>query len=318
MLSLAALVLMITLALAGCTSDHRVSPWGAAESPKVRDLAAPADLMRELAKLDAEARALGLARSDEIALRLPRGGGPAAVRGYEGKDMLGRPTHAVRVATPRGVVMALGPLDVHDVARTEATELVPALLVEEAIEVGAGGPDESRAGGSLSIPCGADLNGDGSPDVVVRSDDGGLEIWQILPLGASRYEVAMALARPTRAVDIDRDGRIDWMGEAARDPGDPIAPHLIDVATFDAEGARYADTTPPARAFHARRAAAPIPTGSEEGAARASLERAFHAALAGLGEEAVKKELERAPSDPALRAAFERHARRIGRLVGSR
>ena len=46
------------------------------------------------------------------------------VRGYEGLDAVGRRTTAVRAATPRGVVMALGPLDARDAARTTATELV--------------------------------------------------------------------------------------------------------------------------------------------------------------------------------------------------
>lgn len=173
------------------------------------------------------------------------------------------------------------------------------------------------------------MNGDGTLDVVVRSESGVLEIWQITALGASRYEVAMQ-APPTQAFDVDRDDLIDLAGEVARDPEDPIAPRLTDVATFN--GGLYTNTAPAARAFHAQLAAprspappapaaaasarppTPLPSPRDEVRLRGAIERAWHAVLSGKSRKETLNELSREPVPPALRAAFERHRRRIAAL----
>src|SRR6185369_4447109 len=123
-----------------------------------------ADLDGRLAAIDREAAALGLARGAEIRAELPRKGGAAVIRGYDGVDAAGRAVHAVRVATPLGVVMAVGPLDIGDADRRAATELVPALVV-------------GAEGGAFRS--GTDLNGDGMIDVVLKSESGALAIWHM-------------------------------------------------------------------------------------------------------------------------------------------
>jgi len=118
----------VLLLLSGCASNHHVSPWGGGEQPPLAAFAERTSLDAELARIDKETGALKLTLAVELEMTLPRGGGAAKVRGYEGEDAVGRRTHAVRVATGRGVAMALGPLAADDVQREQATELVPALI----------------------------------------------------------------------------------------------------------------------------------------------------------------------------------------------
>ena len=56
----------------------------------------------ELAQIDAETADLGLTLAAEVPGKLAAGAGPVVVRAYEGRDPVGRPQHAVRVATARG------------------------------------------------------------------------------------------------------------------------------------------------------------------------------------------------------------------------
>jgi hypothetical protein len=283
----------------GCSSDHHVSPWGGQPVPSLEAFAPRPDLAARLASIDAETAALGLARSFEQKVTLPRQGGPAVIRGYDGHDPAGRAIHAVRVAAPLGVVMAVGPLDPGDLDRTAATELVPALV----------GTAESGA-----YRTGTDLNGDGRLDVVLRSETGALAVWHFDALGSGAYEIAMA-APPTRGVDIDEDGRIDLEGEIPIASADPIAPRLGDVATF-ADG-RYANTTPAARAWHARKLAAIAtpPATPADARLRAVLERAWHTVLAGREPvENVLRDLRRESVPTWLRASFDRHTRAIAAI----
>jgi hypothetical protein len=290
------------LLVSACTSDHRVSPWGAQPGPSLSPFVPRPDLDARLAAIDRETAALGLSRSAELRVDLPRGGGPAVIRGYEGHDVAGRPVHAVRVATSLGVVLAVGPLDVGDLARREATELVPAL-------VGGAKPGERGA-----FQTGTDLNGDGRTDVILRNDSGKIAIWHFDVRGSGEYAVEMVIP-PSRGADLDGDGRADLIGEIESPSGDPIAPRFSDMATF--EGGRYASS----KRWHAARAGA-ISARKDLGDAarlRASLERAWHVALAGTEPaENVLKALGREPVPPTLRAAFERHVRAIAKILGLR
>lgn len=294
-----------TLLVASCTSDHRVSPWGGQPGPTLAPFAPRPDLEARLAAVDAETTALELKRVYDIRVKLPRGDADAVIRGYDGTDVAGRAVHAVRVATPLGVVMAVGPLDVGDIERREATELLPALI----------GGDAGKPGAFLT---GNDLNGDGRLDVVLRSDSGAIAIWHFDGLGSGAYEIAMAIA-PSRGADVDGDGRVDLIGERPTPASDPIAPRFADVATFH-EG-RYTNASPSGRAWHARRARAAVsPSGAKDDARlRAAIERAWHTILAGTETaENVLRDLRREPAPPALRASFERHVREVATLSPGR
>jgi hypothetical protein len=285
--------------VAGCSADHHVSPW-APGGPSLGVFLRPPDIAAELARTDAEARALGLVRTEEILARLPppESGLTAVLRGYEGRDLAGRKVHAVRVATPYGVVLAVGPLDAGDLDRTTATELVP-ILPEPGDPVGSGAVYRS----------GTDLNADGSVDVVLRNDAGVLAIWRIGARGSGPYAVDMIPA-PTRGFDADGDARLDLWGQLPAAAGDPIAPRLTDIATFS--GKTYSDGTPGARAWHAREAASPLPTGvTDTVRLRAIVEHAWHAILSGEPRENVLHALSGEPVPAPLRPWFEGHRRRL-------
>ncbi|MFT3768366.1 MAG: VCBS repeat-containing protein [Minicystis sp.] len=282
-----------------------MSPWGGRPRPSFADFVPQPDLQARLASIDTETAAHGLARSFELRVDLPKGAGTAVIRGYDGTDVAGRPVHAVRVATPLGVVMAVGPLDVGELDRRAATELVPALV---------GGEEKGDAPGAYRT--GTDLNGDGLLDVVLRNEAGVLSIWHFDRLGSGAYEIEM-LAPPTRALDLDGDGRIDFEGEIPPAPGDAIAPRFRDVATF--AGGRYVNTSPAARAWHTQRARAGVSLTRDEVRLRATLERAWHTVLS--GDQPVKNVLETLRNEvvpEALRAAFDRHARGIAGLPAPR
>jgi hypothetical protein len=304
----ACLVLSCGLA-ASCATDHHVSPWG--EGGKVSvDLYVPKpDLEVQLAEIDRETAALGLARTLEIPGKFGRGGEAFRIRGYAGKDPIGRPIHAVRVATGRAIVLAVGPHDAHDVERSRATELVPALLP---------GPDPAQPLDGAAYASGTDLNGDGSPDVVLKSDAGVLEIWHLLPLGAAAYEIAM-IAPPTAAADVDRDGRVDLVGRVAAWPNDVLAPELDDVATF--EGGRYSDATRAARAYHAARLArvealiAHADKPADDVRLRHAIERAWHAILAGENPAKALDALDKERAPLRLQPEIERWRKAIARAV---
>jgi hypothetical protein len=324
------------LAIIAC-SDHRVSPWpGEGPAALLSPYVPPPDLEGQLAKVDAEAAAHHLTLRAEIRRQLPRRGGPIVLRAYEGTDAVGRRTHAVRVATSRGVVMAIGPLEARD-PPDRATELVAGLAAGQE---------------ATAFASGTDLNGDGTLDAVLRNELGGLEIWRLSSTGSNRYAVELT-APPTRGIDADGDGRVDLTSRLDIPEGDPIAPRFEDVATFD--GHRWTNNTVAARGWHARRAALraePPPTPRDRGApdggtpdagtgdagrpttgpsdagapidagaapsaepdamrARRVLERAWHRLRAGEPRNDVMNELESTTIPPALRDAFEKHRKRI-------
>jgi hypothetical protein len=277
---------------AGCASDHHVSPWGDRPGPPLAAFLRSPDLAGQLARIDAETAALRLARTEQIEVELPPRGSrrKAVLRGYEGRDVAGRPVHAVRVATPLGVVLAVGPLDPGDLDRDQPTELVPALAGE---------------GTALAFRSGSDLNGDGSLDVVLRNDAGAISIWHFGELGAGPYAAHLAVP-PTGGADVEGDGRAALWGARPPTPGDPIAPRLTDVATFT--GHAYSDDTAAAKAWHAREASRPLPTGvSDTLRLRAALEHAWHAIFAGEARDAVLRDLRREPVPGPLRPSMEGH-----------
>ncbi|WP_437955288.1 VCBS repeat-containing protein [Sorangium sp. So ce119] len=298
--------------LLSCASDHQVSPWGAARKPPLGAYVAPPDLDAHLRAIDVEAAELGLELEVELRGGLPRGGGEVVLRGYAGTDALGRRTSAVRVATPRGVVMAAGPLDSGRVDRSQATRLVPSLLPGTA-------PDAAEQLGMFRS--GTDLNRDGAPDVVLGNEAGDLEVWAVQPFGASRYAVELAVP-PRFALDVDQDGTLELAGRAPVKDGDPIAPDLLDVAGF--EGGRYTHRGDAARAFHEARAGADDhgpggkrkePPKDDAGRLRRALEQAWHALLAGRPEEETLAALDREPVPPGLQPAFAAHRARVASVA---
>ncbi|UQA57940.1 FG-GAP repeat domain-containing protein [Polyangium aurulentum] len=296
----------LLVATSGCVSNHRVSPWGGGSLPPISAFAAPSDLEAQLAAVDAETGALGLRKTLELRGELPRGGGPVIARGYEKTDAAGRIAHAVRVATAHGVVLAIGPFNEPEVDDRHA-ELVSAHA-----------QDALASADDTVTRALTDLNGDGLPDAVLRNRRGTLELHRIGPLGSNRYDVIMFVA-PTELADADGDGRLDLVGRAEAAEGDPIAPVLVDTATFD--GGRYTNATAGARAFHAQRADPqparsknPPPPPDDATRLRGAIERAWHAILAGRPRARVLEALGGEPVPAALRAAFDRHRARIEAL----
>jgi hypothetical protein len=334
---LACLVLVGAVGLGGC-GEGSGSPrrFGPALVPPLSMYVGQPDLDAQLGAVEAETQALGLSLAKELRGELPRAAGPVVVRAYVGRDALGRERHAVRVATSRGVVMAVGPLAPTD-PRDRATELVTALVP---------GPLGDEASGAYQS--GTDLNGDGSPDVVVRNERGVMEVWGILATGATLYTIVLEVPA-TRALDVDNDGQVDFVGEVEVAPDDPIAPRLEDAATF--QGAMYSNRTAAAKAWHARRAdalAAATPnstgTGAGTGAAtgtgtatgtgagagagaappvsdamrlRRALELAWHRILSGAPRKAALENLDKEPIPADLREPFQRYRRIISRIAGA-
>ncbi len=302
-------LLWLVVTSSACVSDHRVSPWGGGAPPPISAFAAPSDLEAQLGAIDAETRALGLRKTLELRGELP-GGGPVIARGYEKTDASGRTAHAVRAATAHGVVLAIGPFEEPEAGERHA-ELVPALA-----------PDATSTEDEVTRQL-TDLNGDSLPDAVLRSRRGALEIHRIGPLGSSRYAVRMAVI-PSELTDADGDGRLDLSGRASVPADDPLAPALVDVATF--EDGRYTNASAGARAFHAHRASpdaasarAKTPPSPPDDATRLRgvIERAWHAILAGNPRARVLEALSAEPVPASLRASFDRHRARIEALSGA-
>lgn len=259
------------------------------------------ELPPHLAELDREAAESGLELDFEQRLELPDAGDPIVVRVYVGRDSVGRAVHAVRAATPFGIVLAAGPLRTDDVRRREATEFVPALATDQ-------------DGHPIAYHSLTDLTGTGAIDLVLRSEAGRLEVWRLGPRAAIEYPIVLDV-RATRAADLDGDGRVDLLGEVPIAADDPIQPRLEDWATFAAGS--FTHRSEPARALHERAAAerARPPRGeTPEARARRVLERAWHQILAGQDPEEILDKLDDETPSGKLRTSFRDHRRRIERI----
>lgn len=278
---------------ASCGSNHHVSPWGQSKGPPLGAFVEAPDLDARLAEVDVEARDLGLTLDGE--LRADVRGARFVGRAYSGHDAVGRPTHATRIVTPFGVVLAAGPRASNDAFTRAATELV------------------ARVGDAKELRSLTDLTGAGALDVVLRADDGRLEIWRVESRGSLQIDVDMEVV-PTAASDLDGDGRLDLGGSVLVREGEALRPDLADVATFD--GTRFSNRTDAARAWHAgeRVRREPKADAKKEERARAALEVAWHAILAGDDRDRALAELEKTKPPEALRGAFDAYAARIKRI----
>lgn len=264
---------VIALGVTACVSNHRVSPFPPIQS--IHDVLPPPDLDAQLGRIDEEANANGYVLRTEQRGTLANGE-EIVVRAYETVDPFGRPAHLLRVATPVGIVLALGPPDPKLVI-PPATELLPSLV----------------PGGWFS---GSDLNGDGAPEVVVRDGAGTLSVYRIERYGAAPLPIELAWP-PTFAIDANADGHPDFAASHRLGEEDPIAPTIVDVAIFD--GARYTNEGEEARAFHERsrdEAAARFEEASEAedevAMLRAAIEKAWHAIAAGSDAKKALAELD--------------------------
>lgn len=271
----AAIVPFAVIALAACTlacrSDHKVSPW--IEDFRLDSIVPPPDLEQQLQRVDLEMTSEQMVRQHELKGRFSDGTW-FVIRSFVGQDPV-RPAsrHALRVATGHGVILALGPAQTGGATRPTRTELVAALV---------------DGGGWVS---GSDLNGDACPDVVVRGEDHTIELWCLMPRGASPYPVRSRIP-PDRAIDIDEDGRPELAGAVVLPGPDPIAPSILEVMSFQ-QGA-YRSDTEVVRAWHARewgRLTAPPPDGgvpaSQGRELATAIEAAWHGLRSGRGAEAL-------------------------------
>lgn len=261
--------------VAGCADEHRVSPWGGRAMPPLSAFIESPDLTRSLRAIDSEAASAGLRLLKTIPAR-GRDGTAYEVRAYEGRDRLGRPSGAIRVASPWGVVLALGPLEEAD--RPRPTRYVAAM---------------PAADSSIVFP--ADLTGDGNPEIVLQSDrDGRLAIYSLAPRGAT--ELRVALAHEPLGLRLANKGYALWT-RAPIASQRTLEPRFERIATYRA-GA-FSEDTEEARAFHRVERDQPAPEG-ESTAQRLTrvLDRSFHAARAEAKPNDRKPKLEVLKNEP--------------------
>lgn len=288
----------VALAL-GCGSNHRVSEWGASGSPKLSMFVSEPDLEGHLEEMGGSPDLRGFEVDAE--LHGDAAGTHYVARSFKGPRELGRDQRAIRVASPSGVILALGPIDPRSTVRTEPDDLVRAIDADD------DGEGEFR---SMT-----DLTGDGTLDLVVRTEAGEIAIYSLGPRGATRVEVVMA-ASPTEGIDVDGDGKVDLRGSVPSQEGDPIEPAFTDVATFD--GRMFTHATDAAKKFHEEQAdALAVDAPAIAGTVivlRRSLERAWHTILRGGDRKEALEALDKARPDASLRPWFTRHRDRIAAL----
>lgn len=283
------------VASGACGSNHNVSAWGPSGSPKISMYVMPPDLQGNVEGMSSSSELEGFEVDSE--LHGDAAGTHYVARSFHGPRILGRDQRAIRVATAGGVILALGPIDPRTVVRTEPDDLVAALQ-----------PDGDGSADGNMFRSMSDLTGDGTLDLVARTEGGILAVYSLGPRGATRIEVVMA-AQPTRGEDVDGDGKVDLWGSVESGEGELIAPAFTDVATFD--GRKFSNQTAAAKAWHRSEAEAvavdaPVMSGTVVGLRRA-LERAWHGVLGGGDRKEALEALEKARPDASLRPAFERH-----------
>ncbi|MBL9022183.1 MAG: hypothetical protein JNL21_08270 [Myxococcales bacterium] len=272
--NLAECAILLATLVAGCAGEPRQRPnaW-----PALGLYAERPDLEERLAAIDREAAAAGLELIREVELGRDAGG-PYVLRSYRGHDLLGRETFACRVASPFGVVLALGPGD-----RTVPSELV----------------FEADAGEGRLFASPGQLVPGGEPEVLLRRADGGLGVWSLGPRGASPIRVELSPAPSgVRALST---GEIVIVAEVAAPP-EPEPLRLLVAAGF--AGGAFTTKAAAARHFHEESEAAAQDAPEGETAA-ARLDRltaaAFHAIRAGADRKATARSFGQQEVPPQLR-----------------
>ncbi len=294
--SLVALAALVALGGSGCPSNHHVSEWGALGRPDLMLYAEKPDMDAHLAEVaeDGDLRGMDLDRE----LVAEDGGTRYVARSYVGPGLLGRTRRAVRVVTPDGIVLALGPRPSNDSYGHEPVELVVAITPED--------------GGATAFHSLTDLTGGGVPDVLVRGDDRRYAVFALHPRAAVRLDVDLEVP-PTEIADDA--GHLGLRGRVTVDPKDDLHPDLVDLATFDR--GRFTNRSPAAKGFHARlrdeRSNAPPASDAANRSARA-LELAWHAILAGDDRKAALKALAEAKPHDDLAASFDAYRIRIEKI----
>ncbi len=224
---LAGAVSVLFMLNAACMSNHHVSPFP--DGISIADVVERPDLDKQLARLSDEISHHHMAQEHEIRGEF-RDKSPFVIRSYVGKDAVGYDRHAVRVASPYGLILAIGPE--RDAAeRGDRTQLRRSLL---------------EGGGWRS---GTDFNGDGLIDLILAGPDGTFEVWGFHDRGAMPYPM-IALAPPSRAIDINEDGQPDPAVDMHALSDDTIRPRIVEVMSFRV--GEYRNDTPDVRAYHAK------------------------------------------------------------------
>lgn len=268
---------MVFAFLMGCSGGPRMSAW-----PKLGDYAERPDLEAKVVAIDSEAKAAGLELVREVETK-GESGTVYVVRSYRGVDTLGRATWACRVASPFGVIMAVGP-DEADVREPH----------EPVFEIDAG---ESRLFASPG-----QLVAGGDPELLLRNARGELAAWHLLARGASEIPIELA-SPPARLVTLS-NGELALAAVITAPSLHEPALTLLRVAAFD--GARFSERATLAKRFHEEeRERANVVPEAETAEARFDrrTRRAFHAILAGEKKKEVAAAFSRDDVPPELRGA---------------
>ncbi len=263
-----------------------MSPWGPRDLPPLGAFVERPDLARSLAAIDTEAGATGLRVASSVRVS-DRAGTPFVVLSLVGEDRLGKRTSAARVASPWGVVLALGPAKEGDDPRSP-TDLVPFL--------------EAGPGQSLKLP--ADLTADGSPEIVVAGAGGAFAIYSLEPQGTS--ELQSDLGGRLRGVRVQAKGYALYGDESLSAKVAPLAPSLSMLATF--ENGRFSSKSNAANRWHEteRDARASAREGEDERARLVRLlEHTWHAVQAGAPVEETLTKLGAVKTNAELATAWE-------------
>ncbi|MFO0549028.1 MAG: hypothetical protein U0271_11615 [Polyangiaceae bacterium] len=256
----------------GCATGHHVSPWGDRGVPPLAAFVEQPDLDAHVIELERDAAAEGLTIDIALAV-VDRESTRFEVRGLSGRGRGGDRLTATRVASPFGVVLALGPSR----SPTSPTELV--------LELDLG------SGNALAMP--ADLDGDGLVDLAVASPSGHLSIFSLAAHGATEIAVTLDSVSGARILE---DGGYGLVSRAPAADSAPILPVLERIAMR--ERGRYVEDSDRVRKWHVRQAAlrrAASAPSTEAASLSRLLEIAFHEALGGLGAGAFDEAERRAP-----------------------
>jgi hypothetical protein len=280
-----------------CGAGPEVSPWGSLGRPNLSLYAERPDLEGWLARIDEETARSGLSLAEELRAKDPASGSELVMRSYVGTDPVGRTLHATRVASPFGVVLAVGPLEPRD-GRDRAVELVPWL------DLGAGQVWRSPT----------DIDGDESFELLLQAPSGALELWSLGARGAAPLAHDLPCT-PDRVIPLE-----PGVGLGCARPGlsRSTKPELVEIATPRA--GRLSRSAPEARAWHARRRDQRRSASSGADVSTAltrAIERCFHALAAGDEPATALRELSQLDVEPTLRNERDAYVERLERWFPS-